>query len=102
MQSTHPYAVLQWNNTDDQQQQFQRTETIRNARTPEWIKTFFVDADASVFLPITVQLFNDQGGPVNNHVLLGQCSFEATEIVQSVGRIKSETLNNGIMYVLYL
>jgi hypothetical protein len=55
-------------------------------------------ADASIYMPLRISIWDDRG-PNFEDSLIAEVTFEAIEIYQSVGHIKSETLPNGAVYV---
>jgi Ca2+-dependent lipid-binding protein len=61
---------------------------------PDWIKTMFIETDASINLPLKVQVWDDRG-PNNQDVLIGEAQFEATVIHQSPGRILTQKMKGG-------
>ena len=73
-----------------------RTETILKTTNPDWTKTMFIETDASINLPLTVQVWDDRG-PNKQDVLIGEAQFEATVIHQSPGRILSQKMKGGGM-----
>jgi hypothetical protein len=54
--------------------------------------------DASIYMPLRISIWDDRG-PNFDDALIAEVTFEAIEIYQSVGHIKSETLPNGAVYV---
>jgi hypothetical protein len=49
-------------------------------------------------MPLRISIWDDRG-PNFEDSLIAEVTFEAIEIYQSVGHIKSETLPNGAVYV---
>jgi hypothetical protein len=56
-------------------------------------------SDASIYMPLRISIWDDRG-PNFEDSLIAEVTFEAIEIYQSVGHIKSETLPNGAVYVI--
>jgi hypothetical protein len=50
--------------------------------------------DPSIYMPLKISIWDDRS-PNFDDVLLAEVNFEAIEIYQSVGHMKSETLPNG-------
>jgi Ca2+-dependent lipid-binding protein len=71
-----------------------RTETIVKSTNPDWIKTMFIETDASINLPLKVAVWDDRG-PNKDDTLLCEAEFEATVIFQSPGRIQQQKLKGG-------
>jgi hypothetical protein len=71
-----------------------RTETIAKTTNPDWVKTMFIETDASINLPLNVAIWDDRG-PNKDHTLLCEAEFEATVIFQSPGRIQQQKLKGG-------
>jgi len=81
------------------------TQSIPDTTDPSWTDTFFVETDPSMFMPLRISIFDDRkgnnsrdgGSNQSDDVLIAETTFEATEIFQSVGRMKSEKLSNGVV-----
>lgn len=69
-----------------------RTES-HTGRRIQWVKTLFVETDPSIYMPLTIRVYMDNGS------LLGEMTAEAMAIHQSAGRVRREETPSGIMYV---
>ena len=66
-----------------------RTE-LHSGRSVAWTKTLFLETDASVYMPLAIRIYRDNG------TLLAEMAAEATAIYQSPGRIRTEKTTSGI------
>ena len=64
-----------------------------SGRSIAWTKTLFLETDASMYMPLAIRVYKDNGA------LLGEMTAEATAIYQSPGRIRTEKTTSGIRYV---
>lgn len=71
-----------------------RTETIVKTISPDWIKTMFIETDASINLPLKVAVWDDRG-LYRDDVMIGEAQFEAMVIHQSPGRLQSQKMKGG-------
>mmetsp|Transcript_13623 Transcript_13623/g.37644 ORF Transcript_13623/g.37644 Transcript_13623/m.37644 type:complete len:275 (-) Transcript_13623:103-927(-) len=81
------YATLE----DKSGQILGRTETVEDARDPDWVKILFVEAEASQYTPITVKVYHEN---TYDDDLLGEASFEVKEVNLSPGHMDSKSIGD--------
>lgn len=70
---------------------------VSDTLDPRWTKVIFVDTDAAVYMPITVEIFDDQEG--REHRKMAEANFEVTAIYEAPTHTQFEKLKGGTMYV---
>lgn len=75
------------------------TSVLPRSCHPDWTDTLFLDTASSIYMPLKIELWRDGSGyntrNRDSDVLLGEVTMEATEILNSLGRSKTETLSCG-------
>jgi Ca2+-dependent lipid-binding protein len=87
-----PYAIVRFGKPDqaegDVTAEVGRTEVLPRTTDPEWSRILFVEAEAAKITYVTVSVYDHH----NNHHLLGQGTFEVTEVNQSPGHFQEQPL----------
>lgn len=91
----NPYAVVKVAGGPQEGMEIGRTSTLTSTTQPDWPDPLYVETDSSVYMPLKISIYGDYGIGEGN-MLLAEATFEATEIFQSVGRMKFEKLRNGV------
>ena len=79
------YAVLE----NGEGNEIGQTETMEAERDPDWVKILFIDADEARFVPLKVKVYHKRK---HDSDLLGEASFEATEVNNATGHTMSKVL----------
>ena len=82
------YAVLE----DGEGKEIGKTEAKEADRNPDWVKILFVDADEARLVPLKVKVYNKR---TYESDLIGESSFEATEVNQASGHTMTKDMGNG-------
>jgi hypothetical protein len=94
----NPYATAKVTGGPRDGENIGTTEVVDSTQSPDFVKVFFIETDASINLPITISIYNDR-----DNSLLAEATFEATEVFVAPGHVLSHKANNGAKYVyLYL
>lgn len=105
------YATIQVSGGTRDGEMIGTTEVMYKTCTPDFIKVFFIETDASRNLPITVRIYhtndmsiNDNPNPNQTHQHNGtqliEATFEVTEVFKAPGHVLSQKSNqNNAMYV---
>lgn len=101
-----PYAIVRFGKPEASgAAEIGRTEVLPQTTDPEWARIMFVEAEAAKITFVTVSVYdnnNNNGsrdnnnkstaGNNNNARLLGQATFEVTEVNQSPGHFQEQPL----------
>mmetsp|Transcript_22217 Transcript_22217/g.36786 ORF Transcript_22217/g.36786 Transcript_22217/m.36786 type:complete len:276 (+) Transcript_22217:158-985(+) len=87
-----PYAVVTVSGGPRDGEVLGETE-VSDTLDPRWIKVIYVDTDPSVYLPINVEIFDQQDGRENRK--MEEASFEVTSINESKAHTVYEELKGG-------
>ena len=92
----NPYATIKVTGGRRDGEMIGRTETIDNTLEPDFVKSFFIETDASINLPLCISIYNDR-----DDSLLAESTFEATEVYKSPGHFMVNKTQNGAKYVFF-
>jgi Ca2+-dependent lipid-binding protein len=86
-----PYAVATITDGPLKGTKIGQTETLPKTTDPDWVAVLFFETDSSIYMPLKIQVFDER--EYNDDILLGEATFEATEIFGAAGHLKSAQLN---------
>jgi hypothetical protein len=89
------YAVVTVTGGPQEGTKIGRTEEIDKMVNPDWVKTLFLETDASEFLPFKVSIYDDRGVG-RDDVLIVEANFEATEVFRNAGHTQSEQVGRAM------
>jgi Ca2+-dependent lipid-binding protein len=105
----NPYAIVRFGKPEVNGAEIGRTEVLPQNTDPEWARILFVEAEAAKITYVTVSIYDHNtsiikkmaGGAAGintsmrsaaSHSLLGEATFEVTEVNQSPGHYQEQSL----------
>lgn len=92
----NPYAKVYVSGGPREGEIIGQTEVIQDAQSADWVNTFFIETDPSIFLPLKVSIYDDR-----NDTLLTEQVFEATEVNSNPGHVQENKASNGARFVIF-
>jgi hypothetical protein len=89
-----PYATAKVTGGPRDGENIGTTEVVPLTQSPDFVKVFFIDTDATKNYPITITIWNDR-----DESKLAEATFEATEVFVAPGHVLSHKAENGAKYV---
>jgi len=84
----HAYATVAITDGPQRGNQLGQTETLKyGTLNPEWTHPILVETDATIFMPITVSIYDQ-------NILLVQADFEVTEVFRNPGHVSFREAGN--------
>jgi Ca2+-dependent lipid-binding protein len=89
LRNLRPYALVSVSGGSREGDVLGQTEVVENSLDPRWGAVVYVDTDASVYLPITVEIFDSNDGRDDKKI--AEASFEVTAIYESQAHTQFES-----------
>lgn len=90
----NPYATAKVTGGSRDGENIGTTEVVHSTQSPDFVKVFFIETNATINLPITISIYNDRDDSI-----LAEATFEATEVFVAPGHVLSHRTDNGAKYV---